>query len=71
VESDVVYDVLVVTVVSKEPSKAMKVRSHLDRSRSQHPVLWTELLCGYTMVHERHVQHWSCNHREQQLHIGA
>jgi hypothetical protein len=71
VESGVAYDVLVVTVVSKEPPEAVKLQSRLDRSRSQRLVLWTALLCGYTMVHERHVQHWSCSHSKQQLHVGA
>jgi hypothetical protein len=71
VESGVAYDVLVVTVVSKEPPEAMKVQSRPDRSRSQRPVLWTALLSGYTTVHERHVQHWSYSHSEQQLHVGA
>jgi hypothetical protein len=55
VESGVAYDVLVVMVASKEPTEAVKVRSRPDRSPSQRPVLWTALLCGYTMVHERHV----------------
>jgi hypothetical protein len=49
----------------------MKVQSRPDRSRSQRQVLWTALLCGYTTVHERHVQHWSCSHSEQQLHVDA
>jgi hypothetical protein len=71
VESSVAYDVLVVTAVSKEPHEAVKVRSSSDRSPSQRPVLWTALLCGYTTVHECPVQHWPCNHSEQQLHVGA
>jgi hypothetical protein len=71
VDSGVAYDVLVVTVVSKEPPEAVKVRSRPDRSLSQRSVLWTTLLCGYTTVHERHVQHWSYSHSEQQLHVGA
>jgi hypothetical protein len=47
VESGVAYDVLFVTVVLKELSEAVKVRSRPDRSPSQRPVLWTGLLCGY------------------------
>jgi hypothetical protein len=35
VESGVAYDVLVVTIVSKEPPKAVKVQSRSDRSPSQ------------------------------------
>jgi hypothetical protein len=57
VESGVTYDLVVVMVVSKEPPEAVKVLSRRDRSRSQHPFLWRALLCGYTMVHGRHVQH--------------
>jgi hypothetical protein len=57
VESGVAYDLLVVMVVSKEPPEAVKVLSRHDCSRSQHPVLWRALLCGYTMVHGHHVQH--------------
>jgi hypothetical protein len=48
VESGVAYDVLVVTIVSKEPPEYVKVRSRPDRSPSQRPLLWTSLLCGYT-----------------------
>jgi hypothetical protein len=51
VERGVAYDVLVVTVVSKEPPEAVKVRSCPDRSPRKRPVLWTTLLCGYTTVH--------------------
>jgi hypothetical protein len=57
VESGVAYDLVVVMVVSKEPPEAVKVLSRRDRSRSQHPFLWRALLCRYTMVHGRHVQH--------------
>jgi hypothetical protein len=71
VESGVAYDVLVVTVVSKQPHEVVKIRSRPDRSPSQRPVLWTALLCGYTTVHERHVQHRSCSHSEQQLHVDV
>ena len=56
-ESGVAYDLVVVMAVSKEPPEAVKVLSRRDRSRSQHPFLWRALLCGYTMVHGRHVQH--------------
>jgi hypothetical protein len=57
VESGVAYDLVVVMAVSKEPPEAVKVLSRRDRSRSQHQDLWRALLCRYTMVHGRHVQH--------------